>query len=443
MKRRLGAAAFLFPFLFSAPAFAHSAERGFVLLLPTSFIIWGGAAAVAISFLVLAFSRGEKSSVAALSSAAPSSACACAATSFVSFLILAALLALGLYGPSDPLENLLPLTIWLVWWTIVPLLHPLVGNLWRWINPLAWLCRFAKGPARLAEPLALWLSPLLFLAFAFFQLIHPSPEDPGVLATAVIAYLLFTVIAVFLFGGGLWFAKGDPFAVLFRLLARFSPFSRESATVPPALATSLLVVLALSSISFDALAPSFWWLTLNGFNPLEFPGRTAVIGVNSVGLILASFLLLALIASALWLGQRLAGAKLPFRPLLGSFAVAFLPISIAFHLSHYLTYLLVNGQYLLGALNDPLGQGWQLLGLKDFRVTTSFLNTAPGAWTLFAVQSGVIVLGHIASVWVAHRVVLKAGLTGKAAIRLELPMAALMVLFTAFGLWCLSTPTGY
>lgn len=442
MKQRLGAAAFLFPFLFSAPAFAHSAERGFVLLLPTSFIICGGAAAVAISFLVLAFTR-DQNKITQKKISAPSSACACALTSFLSFLCLAALLLLGFYGPSDPLENLLPLTIWVVWWTIVPLLHPLFGNLWRWINPFAGLCRFAKGPARLDEQVALWLSPLLFLAFAFFQLIHPAPEDPGVLATAVIAYLVFTVIAAFLFGAELWFAKGDPFAVLFRLLARFSPWSRESATEPPALATSLLVILALSSISFDALAPSFWWLTLNGFNPLEFPGRTAVIGVNSLGLVLASALLFFLIASALWLGQRLAGSKLSFRPLLGSFVVAFLPISIAFHLSHYLTYLLVNGQYLLGALNDPLGQGWQLLGLENFRVTASFLNTAWGAWTLFGIQTGVIVLGHIASVWVAHRVVLRAGLTRKAAIRLELPMAALMVVFTAFGLWCLSTPTGY
>ena len=36
--------------LSAGPALAHSAGRGFVMLLPTGYVIWGGALAVLVSF---------------------------------------------------------------------------------------------------------------------------------------------------------------------------------------------------------------------------------------------------------------------------------------------------------------------------------------------------------------------------------------------------------
>jgi hypothetical protein len=61
-------------------------------------------------------------------------------------------------------------------------------------------------------------------------------------------------------------------------------------------------------------------------------------------------------------------------------------------------------------------------------------------WTLFAVETGAVVFGHIVGVFVAHSISVTQGLgTGKA-LRLEAPFAAFMVVYTAFGLWLLSTP---
>ena len=53
----------------------------------------------------------------------------------------------------------------------------------------------------------------------------------------------------------------------------------------------LFLLFALASVSFDGLSRTFFWLGLIGVNPLEFPGRSAVVGVNTLGL-LAAFLAL-------------------------------------------------------------------------------------------------------------------------------------------------------
>ena len=44
------------------------------------------------------------------------------------------------------------------------------------------------------------------------------------------------------------------------------------------------------------------------------------------------------------------------------------PIALAYHFSHYLTALLVNGQYALVALSDPFALGWNLFGTAHMPV---------------------------------------------------------------------------
>jgi len=119
------------------PAEAHGAERGFVLLLPTGYYLFGGAAAVAASFLLLCFvpprivdrlarARWPLGTMPAISPAP---------TSLAAFLLLCLLIAAGLFGSRDPLANPLPLMIWTVWWVAITLLHAVFGNLWALINP--------------------------------------------------------------------------------------------------------------------------------------------------------------------------------------------------------------------------------------------------------------------------------------------------------------------
>ena len=77
---------------------------------------------------------------------------------------------------------------------------------------------------------------------------------------------------------------------------------------PLPLSGMLFVLLTLSSISFDGFANTFFWLSRVGINPLDYPGRTALMGANTLGL-LGSFVLLAAVffgavfAGWLWAGR--------------------------------------------------------------------------------------------------------------------------------------------
>ena len=139
-----------------ALAFAHAGERGFVLLMPRGYALWGGTLAVAASFLVLLaipegpirrFATAEKP-VCRLPAIAPP------LLSALSFALMVALIAAGLTGTRDPLENPLSLTVWTLWWGGLTAAHALFGNLWAALHP--WLAPYRYEDTDL---LAVWAEP--------------------------------------------------------------------------------------------------------------------------------------------------------------------------------------------------------------------------------------------------------------------------------------------
>ena len=184
----------------------------------------------------------------------------------------------------------------------------------------------------------------------------------------------------------------------------------------------LLITLLIASVSFDGLSESFTWLAWIGINPLEFPGRSAVLLPNTLGLIGAWALVTLAILAATRLG------RLPPRVLL-----SFLPIAAGYHIAHYLIALLTQGQYLIAALNDPLERGWALLGLPEHWVSFGFQSDRAAVWTIWAVQFSLILGAHILAVLLSLRLAPGRRLAHG-------PLAVLMVGFTSYGLWLLSTP---
>lgn len=443
----------------STPAFAHSAARGFVLLLPTGYVIVGGALAVLATFVMVSLLpdrlfRSWASWRVALWRVPAGLARAC---SLLAFAILAALLWIGFAGPSDPLENLLPLTVWTLWWVVIVLLHPLAGNLWAAINPFSGVAGLLQsGKVRNCRHLDRWAyfpAFAIFAGFAWFQLVDPAPEDPGRLARVVLVYAVLTIAAMMLAGARNWLAKGDPFAIFLRQLGAAAPLEwgeRLHLRMPGAgllslpalpLAGTAFVLLTLTSISFDGFASTFAWASLNGVNPLDYPGRTAMMTVNSLGFA-GSFAVMAFVYVASIAGGWVwAGRPGSLANLLGRQVYSLIPISIVFHFAHFLSDALVNLQHAAVALNDPLGNGANLLGLGHYHVTASFQNTASGALAFFTVQTAAVITGHILGVAVAHAIAIEQGTSRASVLRLEAPLAAFMVAFTAFGLWLLATPT--
>ena len=425
----------------------------------------GGALAVAASFVILMLvpsalvERAATARIRLLRVQLPREIGA----SLLAFAPLVVLVAAGFAGSRDPLANPLPLAVWTLWWVGVTLLHAVFGNLWRWFNP--WV-----GPFRLALrickktseadlfPYPVWLGhwPAIatFFAFAWFELVHPAPDDPAILAKAVIGYSLITWAGMALFGARVWLDRAEAFSVFFGFVARLAPFAVEEGrlvlTLPGrrladgemlGLSGILFVLLALATVSFDGLNRTFRWLGHAGINPLEFPGRSAVIGLNSAGLIGSWLALAGLFFAAIRLGCRLENAGRNSIDTAGRLALSILPISIGFQFAHYLTVFLVNGQYATIALTDPFGLGWANAHERMHGVTTSFLANADDVSVIWNLQAAGIVLGHILAVVVAHAAVLHLVRERRQVLLLQLPLAVLMVAYTLFGLWLLATPT--
>ena len=142
------------------------------------------------------------------------------------------------------------------------------------------------------------------------------------------------------------------------------------------------------------------------------------------------------------MGNRLAGGSVPARRASGALVWSLVPISLAYHFAHYLIALLVNGQYALVAISDPFSSGWNLFGTADNYVSAGLVMGPQSAWVLWNCQAAAIVGGHVLAVLVAHGLTARLYPDGRRLMLSQLPLALLMVGYTVFGLWLLSTPTG-
>ncbi|MCL5777780.1 hypothetical protein M1105_12380 [Limibaculum sp. FT325] len=449
--------------LWPAAASAHVAQRALVLLLPTGHSIWGGTLAVAATFGLLALIPGRWLARAASARIVlPQGGEGLRpVTSWLGFLAMAGLVAAGLWGTRDPLENPLPLVVWTVFWVAFVILHAVVGDLWHWLNPwsgpLATLRRAGIGTrpvVALPGWMGLWPATAGLFAIYWFALVDLAPDDPSRLAIAVALWWAVHLGAMLVFGEDAWRGRGEALSVLTGFLARLAPVGRDAAglrvlTLPGARAaegvappgTAPFLLLALAGGSFDGLNETFWWLARIGINPLDFPGRSAVVAEHTAGLIGAWLTLTALYGGCVALGARLATGRASLAGA-GQLALSLAPIALAYHLAHYLIVLLINGQYVLVALSDPLHRGADLLGLGPHFVTTSFLNRIETVGLIWNAQAAVIVGGHIWAVILAHAIATRLWGEGRAAALSQVPLAGLMVLYTLFGLWLLATPVG-
>ena len=141
------------------------------------------------------------------------------------------------------------------------------------------------------------------------------------------------------------------------------------------------------------------------------------------------------------IGLAISSTPATFAEIICRLSLSIIPISLAYHFAHYLVALLVNGQYALAAATDPLATGADFLGLGQFYVTTSFLNTRDSVETIWRAQSGAIIVGHIIAVCVAHRISLDLWETERRTTFAQIPLATLMLAYTFFGLWLLASPT--
>ena len=242
---------------------------------------------------------------------------------------------------------------------------------------LARRLRLAEHLSGFPARLGYWPAVIQFAGFAWFELIDPAPDDPARLAAVGSRlYGAFNLAATLIFGHRDWSRRGEFLSVFFGMVSAFAILQErrgeqgraaislglpgaklaDASPLPPSGVAFLL--LALASVSFDGLSRTFFWLGLNGVNPLEFPGRTAMVGDQHAGLA-AAFLALAAVFFLAVADRRKAdiGKTRPLAEAAGLYVWSIVPIALAYHFAHYLTVLLVNGQYAIVALSDPYRAG--------------------------------------------------------------------------------------
>jgi hypothetical protein len=114
------------------------------------------------------------------------------------------------------------------------------------------------------------------------------------------------------------------------------------------------------------------------------------------------------------------------------FVLTLVPIAIGYHLAHYFSYLIIQGQMIIPLASDPFGFGWDLFGTRGDRIDIDAVDMRL-VW-LVAVTG--IVLGHAAAVFLAHGAALGASMRLVA----QMPLVILMIAYTVSSLWILSQP---
>ena len=449
--------------LLAGEALAHASGRGFVLLLPTETMQVAGTAAVALSFALIAFTPAtllralfKEWQIAEFPLPRIETI-----LSLASLLFWLALVVIGFIGARDPLANPLPLTVWTLLWTGFTFFCAVFGNLWAILNPWTGLARLIgpeKPPLKLPDRFGYAPALIGLFAFGWFEIVDIAPDDPTRLAQAIAAYWLITLLGIMAFGERVWMKRGEFLSVFFGFIGRLAPLrlsrsdGRVKATLSlpgaglvngptPSLSGALFILCALATVSFDGLSETWWWLGQLNINPLEFPGRSAVVTQNSLGLLATCATLTFAFFLSLALGLIITGKPPTLIETICRLSLSIIPISLAYHFAHYLVAFLVNGQYALATATDPMATGADWLGLGQFYVTTSFLNTQGTVETIWRTQSGAIIAGHIIAVCVAHRIALDLWDGERRAAIAQIPLALLMLAYTFFGLWLLASPT--
>ena len=415
--------------------------------------------------------------------------------SALAFLLV---IAAGVYGVQNPNENLAPTMVWVIWWVGLAYVSALVGNLWALLNPWKIIFSWKERLFRWVNPegtlsfnlpyprwLGVWPGVALFLGFAWVETVFPGSARPLNLGLLAVGYSLITWAGMVLFGKHVWLRHGEAFSIAFAFLARFAPTEvrvvdsraceqcslacqdksgecvdcyecfeaaepgRREVNLRPFAAGLLrdderhlsqvaFVLLMLATVTFDGFTATPTWASLVSASSPFVSAYTEQAGavVASIGLALFPLIFAALYIYFAILMALSAQARGKIGTVVSAFAYSLIPIALAYHLAHFLSFLLIQGQLVIPLASDPLGYGWDVLGTADYRINIAIVN-ARFAWfsAVFA-----IVVGHIIAVYLSHIVAMRTFGNHRLALRSQYPMLVLMVGYTVISLWILAQP---
>ena len=350
----------------------------------------------------------------------------------------------AVFGKPD--DNPLPGVFYVLMWIGLVAASLAVGPIWRAISPMRTLYRLLRTvrvPAGRGYPRRLGYWPAAFGLFAYVWLELASP-DPGSLDA--IKLWLWVYIVVTLTGaivcGERWFGRADPFEAYSIVASRFSPFRRNPASgrieignpfnhlpsLPIRPGTVTMLAVLLGSTAFDSFSAMPVW---RNFVDRQTGSAATATLMRTAGLLV----FITVVVVTFWFAARATGGvdQSTRRQLPGLMAHSLIPIVLGYMFAHYLSYLIERGQQTIIDLADPLGRGWNLLGLSGVEVHY-VLSLHPSV--LATIKVCCVVGGHVAGVIAAHDRALRILPTGYQ-LTGQLGMMLVMVGYTFTGLYLL------
>jgi len=449
-------------------AFAHAFGGRYDLPLPLDFFLVAAGLVVALSFVVMAlFVRSQPRNSGGYTRRPVSLSRLSNVTGAVSALLLALLLATAFAGTERVLGNLAPTFVWVIFWVGVAFVVVFAGEIWPLINPWRAIGTWfgLRGKRMLPHAVGRWPAVAMFFGFAWLELVSGVGEHPRVLGWLILGYSAFLLLGMWAFGVRAWLCAADIFENVFGLFGRFGVLAtrwdssgrmlgylRLPATgwqLPqrPHFSHTVFVIVLLATVSFDGLLETPAWAALvdwietsaawrpvllfaqgSGWNLLAF--------VKTLALLTVPLLLMSAYLVCILVMHLAGGACVPRMRLINAFALSIVPIAIAYHLAHYLSYLLIAGQQLIPLASDPFGWGWNLFGTQRYLLDISVISPK-FVWWFSAIA---IVTGHVVSIAIGHLQGLAIYRNARHASASQVPLALLMVGYTMLSLWILSQP---
>jgi hypothetical protein len=446
---------------------AHGLSGRADLPIPQYLFTWGAAGILVVSFVSLArlwrTPRLEGYAVRPLprpvSRVLTSRATEIACGAFGVFM-LGVLVWAGFTGVQTAVENIVPTFVYVIFWVGLVFASVVFGDVFRAFNPwraigraVSWAASRVGGGRLLAEPppypdwLGRWPAAAGLVGFVWLELASPSGVEPKTLAAAALVYSALTFLGMGLFGVETWCSRGEAFSVYFGLFARLSVFERRGdevvlrpplaglTTLEPYRGTVALLAVMIGTVTFDGFQETNAWSEV---------GPRIAEWLNSIGLSaaladeltagLGIFLAIAVIGGFYALGiagaRRVGGGE----GLALAFVHALVPIALVYIASHYLTFLLFQGQAMGYLLSNPLGEGWDLFGTADWTIDYGLI----GATVTWYIQVAFVVAGHVSGLALAHDRALILYRDPETATRSQAFALIVMVGFTSLALWLLS-----
>jgi hypothetical protein len=334
------------------------------------------------------------------------------------------------------------LFLWVYGWVALALVSALLGPAWAWLDPFASIHELlsaigarlgmsAGESAAYPERLGRWPAVIGFVVIIWLELVG-HVEGGRSLGLFLIGYTVFSVGAMSYFGRETWRRNGETFSVWFDVLGRLAPFALEATpaegrvrrrpfasgllSTPWSTAEVALVGLATGAIIYDGLSQTRIYFDIFVASGALSP---AILRESITAVVFLSAVIGTVMVVARRLGNTAIGAGL-------------LPVAVGYLVAHYLAYVLIDGQRIIAALNDPLLRGSNLLPLDlGFWEPSLFLPTS----VLWSIQLAAVVGGHIVGAWSGHSAMARR--EGGRTIAAQLPLALLMVILTTITLWSL------